>query len=254
MSQVIQQNAKYWEGLAAHRPGEPVEVLRATGNAVSPAEIEAMGGVKGRRILQVAASTGDEAVTLAVAGAIVTAIDIAPTHIRTARVKAEALGVEVAFLVGDMTSLPDNLRYFDVVYVSWGGICWVPDLDTWVADMAGRLVPGGRLVVAEHHPLWEVLTVTGPELLTVTASYFDHAWRGARDIAKEPEVVAELGLATPPHTSYVWNLGQVVTAMLRAGLVLTTLNEGGHVDMYAGLGASEHLPSTYLAAAERPTV
>ncbi|WP_088285463.1 hypothetical protein [Kineosporia sp. A_224] len=72
-------------------------------------------------------------------------------------------------------------------------------------------------------------------------------------MAKEPEVVSELGLVTPPHTSYVWNLGQVVTAMLSAGLVLTTLNEGGHADMYAGLAASEHLPSMYLAAAERPT-
>ena len=35
--------------------------------------------------------------------------------------------------------------------------------------VASRLAPGGSILVADHHPIWEVLAVQGPGQLTVTA-------------------------------------------------------------------------------------
>ncbi len=252
MSEVTRQNGEYWEALAAHRRGESVDVLRGGGEVVSRDELAAMGDLVGKRVLQVAASIGDESLSLALLGAEPTAVDIAPTHVNTGRAKAAELGVEVDYRVGDMMALSDDLRDFDVIYISWGGLCWVPEIVSWVADMAERLTPGGRLVIAEHHPLWDVLSVTGPDRLGVTASYFDQQWRGARDLDKEPQIVEELGLETTSHTSFVWNLGQVVTAMLRAELSIATLWEYGSDEMYSGLDAGRHLPATYIIAGERP--
>lgn len=252
MSEITRKNGAYWDALAPSRHGEPVEFFKNGGCAVSPEELEVMGGnVVGKRILHVAASVGDEAVSLALLGAKTTAVDIAASHVETGRGKAAALGVDVDFRVCDMTALPRDLRGFDIIYVSWGGLCWVPDIEPWFADMADRLAVGGRLVVAEHHPLWEVLSVAKSDSLSVTASYFDQDWSGPRDIDKEPHVVKSLGLATKPHTSYVWNIGTVVTSMLRAGLTLTALQEFGTDSMYPGLSHGHHLPSTYVAAAVR---
>lgn len=251
MSEVADRNRKYWETLAPHRPGESVEALRASAAVLSADELAAMGDVAGKRILQVAASVGDECLALALLGALPTAVDIAAAHIQTGRDKALKLGVEVDYRIGDMSALDEDLKGFDVIYISWGGLCWVPDLNSWTTDMVERLVPGGRLVIAEHHPLWEALSVTSTNTLEVTASYFDHDWRGPRDLAKEPEVVMTQGLEAPHHTSFIWNVGQVATAMIQAGPSITTLEEYAEEKMYPGLESSRHLPATYIAAGIR---
>lgn len=88
-----------------------------------------------------------------------------------------------------MSQLPDDVRGFDFAYISWGGVCWVPDLRPWVRDIAERLAPGGRLIVAEHHPLWEILTVASADTLRVTRSYFQPDWQGEEDVGKAPQIV-----------------------------------------------------------------
>ncbi|MEV5966166.1 methyltransferase domain-containing protein [Kribbella sp. NPDC051952] len=252
MSEITRKNGRYWEAMAGHRRGETVEHLRSGGEVISPEELAVIGPVAGRRFLQVAASVGDAALSVALQGAQAVAVDIAPSHVATGRAKAAELGVEVDFRVGDMTALPEDLTGFDTIYISWGGLCWVPDLPVWVADMATRLSPGGRLVIAEHHPVWEVLSVAGPDLLALSASYFEQTWIGERDLAKEPQVVKELGLEWQPHRAFVWNLGDVISAFLRAGLVVVALQEFGDREMYPGFAHGQHLPSTYIAAGERP--
>jgi SAM-dependent methyltransferase len=252
MDEITRQNGHYWEAIAAHRPGETVEYLRSGGEVIGPEELTLIGPVAGRKFLQVAASVGDAALSLALQGAKAVAVDIAPSHVELGRAKAAELGVDVDYRVGDMTSLPDDLTDFDTIYISWGGLCWVPDLRAWVADMATRLSPGGRLVIAEHHPMWEILSVAGPEQLALSASYFEQEWIGPRDLAKEPQVVKELGLEWQPHHAFVWNLGEVVTAFLDAGLTVVALKEFHDREMYSGFTHSHHLPATYHAAAERP--
>ncbi|MGW6282080.1 class I SAM-dependent methyltransferase [Kribbella sp. NPDC055071] len=252
MSETTRQNGRYWEAIAGHRLGEPVEYLRSGGEVISAKELAVIGPVAGRRFLQVAASVGDAALSVALQGAEAVAVDIAPSHVETGRAKAAELGVDVEYHVGDMTALPSDLTGFDTIYISWGGLCWVPDLRAWVADMARRLTAGGRLVIVEHHPAWEVLSVVGPDRLTLSASYFEQKWIGERDLAKEPQVVKELGLDVQPHRAFVWNLGDVVSAFLYAGLVVVALQEFQNDEMYAGFTHGHHLPATYIAAAERP--
>ena len=41
---------------------------------------------------------------------------------------------------------------FDLVYTTWGTICWLPDLRVWAHVIATVLAPGGELYFADAHP------------------------------------------------------------------------------------------------------
>jgi SAM-dependent methyltransferase len=249
---VVGQNREYWERLAPHRYGEPVEFFMQGRSALTEDEVAVIGDVHGRRVLQLACSMGDEALTFAQRGAEVTAVDIAPSHLATGRAKAEALGVEVAFLEQDMMKLDPNLTGFDLIYISWGGLCWVPSLTEWTRLVADRLNPGGVLVISEHHPLWEILSVRGENALSVSGDYFGIRRDGYADPLKAPVITQRVGTPDVPHSSFVWSIGSVVTAVLDAGLSLRSFQEFPDRDMYPGLGDhATSIPATYLLTAER---
>lgn len=251
---VISQNRQYWESLAPHRRGIPIESLRSGDSVLTEGEREAVGDVRGRRVLQLACSVGDEALTFARMGAKVTAVDIAPSHLATGRAKARALGLTVDFREQDMMNLDPGLTGFDLVFISYGGVCWVPNLRVWAKMVAERLNANGLLVISEHHPLWEVLTVADHAQLAVSGDYFDPTRPGYADPLKAPRITREVGVPQLPHTSYVWNLGDVVGAVISAGLTVRSLQEFGEVDMYPGLGDdAEKIPGTYLLSASRLT-
>lgn len=253
LSAVTQQNALYWEAIATHRLGEPVEFFLSGGRALMDEELAVVGDPAGKRVLQLASAVGNEAITFAQLGATVTAVDISPTHVANGLAKAAAVGVNVNFAVADMMELPDEVDGFDVIYISWGGLCWVPDLDRWAQDMARRLAEDGRLVIAEHHPLWEILSVAGPDSLKVSQSYFEPARTAFPDIRKAPQVEQKLDRPLPSRTSFVWGMGAVVSAVIGAGLHLTSLREYADPEMYRGLrdDAALAIPSIYILAAQR---
>jgi SAM-dependent methyltransferase len=198
-AEVVGQNKKYWELLAPHRRGQPVEFFQAGESALTDAELNLVGDVRGQRVLHLAGSIGDESLTFAQRGADVTVVDISPSHLETGREKASALGLSVAFVEQDMMHLDPDITGFDIVYISSGGICWAPSISDWAALVADRLNDGGLLVVQEHHPLWEVLTVRGVGELSVTGDYFTAVRDGYIDPLKAPQVTQELGaLEVPP--------------------------------------------------------
>ena len=41
---------------------------------------------------------------------------------------------------------------FDRVFVSWGALCWLPDIAAWARVVASFLKPNGYLALADAHP------------------------------------------------------------------------------------------------------
>src|ERR687897_873264 len=72
------------------------------------------------RVLDVACGTGNAAIPAARAGARVTGLDLVPTLLDQGRAKADAAGVEVAWVEGDAEQLPFEDGSFDRVLSTFG--------------------------------------------------------------------------------------------------------------------------------------
>ncbi|MGH3408248.1 MAG: hypothetical protein ACRDRJ_37970, partial [Streptosporangiaceae bacterium] len=128
----------------------------------------------------------------------------------------------------------------------------MPDLDLLAATIAGRLRQHGSVLICDHHPLWEVLTVRGENLLTVTSDYFGRGRpRNPPDDAKRP--AGARGQADPPaFAAFVWPVSDVVMSLVRAGLRLEEFFEGAEPAIYPDLGdAARHIPAHYVIKATK---
>ena len=99
----------------------------------------------GDRALDLACGTGDISFEIAERGARVIGLDITARMIEIARAKPRIDRARVAFLVGDMMSLPFPDGRFDVATVGYG-IRNVPTIDIALGEIYRVLTPGGRVL------------------------------------------------------------------------------------------------------------
>jgi len=252
-AEIVLRDARRWEAMAKHRPGMSLEDHRAGVSALDPEELELLGDLQGKRVLHLACSVCDEGITMATRGAQVVGIDISETHVRVGWEKADALGIDVQLRVGDMMNLDDDVRDFDIVYISTGGLCWVPDLDDWLAGVRNALKPGGRILIAEHHPFWETMGVAGDRQLTVLYDYFGKTiLPEVVDTTKSAIGKAETSNDQNPLQSSNWGIGAVVSALLRHDFRILALLELPDPHMFRGLGnAANCVPAVYRLMAKR---
>ena len=70
-------------------------------------------------------------------------------------------------------ALPDVLsEQFDIVFTTYGVLCWLRDLKRWAELIAHFLKPGGVFYVADFHPFTYVFDDDHPSDLRVTNPYF----------------------------------------------------------------------------------
>jgi demethylmenaquinone methyltransferase/2-methoxy-6-polyprenyl-1,4-benzoquinol methylase len=100
------------------------------------------GVQRGDRVLDLACGTGDLAFESAARGARVAGLDLTPRMIELAR--AKPAGQSVAFLVGDMSTLPIASATCDCVTTGYG-LRNVPDLEGALAEIYRVLAAGGRV-------------------------------------------------------------------------------------------------------------
>ncbi|MDY3563634.1 class I SAM-dependent methyltransferase [Gemmata sp. JC673] len=106
-----------------------------------------LGDLRGRRALDYGCGHGMAAVTLARAGALVTAFDLSPGYVAEARARADANGVAVECVTADGEELPFETASFDAV---WGNaILHHLDLARAGAELRRVLKPGGLAVFCE---------------------------------------------------------------------------------------------------------
>lgn len=109
-------------------------------------DLTAGGDLAGKRILEVGAGTGRDAVTLAIAGAEVLTLDYVQGSLGLTAKAAKMSGVSVAPVCGDGTVMPFADGTFDVVFHQ-GLLEHFPDPWPLLRDNIRVLKPGGHLVV-----------------------------------------------------------------------------------------------------------
>lgn len=249
---VTAKNREKWNQIAPRRDGRPASFFRDGGSTLETYERELAGDVAGKRVLHLACSNGDEVLSWARLGADAIGADISEVAIGKAVRKADEAGIRAEFHCADMFDLPPQLNGLDLIYLSWGAICWAPDLDVLAGTISERLAVDGSVLICDHHPLWEVLTVCGENHLAVTGDYFGRGTpRNSPDQAKQP-TGARSETDAPMFDALVWPVSDVVMALVRAGLRLETFFEAAEPAIYRGLGdAALHIPAYYVVKATK---
>jgi SAM-dependent methyltransferase len=205
---------------ADYRVGE----FRQGRDELHPIESAEIGDVVGKRLLHLQCHFGLDTLRLARRGADVTGLDYAPKAIAAAQRLAAEAGITARFIEGDLYDAPKLVRgRFDIVYVTWGALTWLPDIRRWAEIAAGFVASGGFLYLLEAHPATLILTHRADGALLATDDYF------ARQPIAADEDVTYTGdpdkLANTRLYNWVHPLGDIVTAIADAGLALEYLRE-----------------------------
>jgi SAM-dependent methyltransferase len=118
---------------------------------LGPRLVEACGIGEGKRVLDVAAGTGNASIPAAQTGAEVTASDLTPELLEAGGKRAQEAGVELDWVAADAENLPFEDESFDVVMSSIGAM-FAP-MHQQVADELVRVCrPGGTIGMLNWTP------------------------------------------------------------------------------------------------------
>ncbi|MFE3544773.1 class I SAM-dependent methyltransferase [Nocardia sp. NPDC059177] len=181
-------------------------------------------GVAGRSLLHLQCHIGTDTVSWARLGAVeVHGLDLSPNSLRHAARIAAADGRDLTWVEGDArfaSTLID--RHFDVVVTSAGTIVWLPELTAWARSIHDLLAPGGVFLIRDDHP---ILGAMAFEPWEIEDDYL--AGSGARTYSDSGTYTEDSQGSITHTTNHEWrhDLGEIVSALLAAGLVIEALAE-----------------------------
>jgi SAM-dependent methyltransferase len=209
------------------------------GQTLFPEERKLLGQISGLEVLHLQCNSGQDSLSLAQLGAKVTGVDISDTAVEFARHLSATSAIPATFYRADvydwLEAAAARPKRCDVAFSSYGALPWLSDLNLWARRVAAVLRLGGRLVLVEFHPFlmvfeddWtlkypyfaegqpltfedgigDYVALSGPGL--APSGYLD----GAQDFRNQN-----------PCYEFQWSVGEIVTAILGAGLQLTQLRE-----------------------------
>ncbi len=207
-------------------------------------DLPLLGDISGLKGVHLQCHIGTDTISLARLGASMTGVDFSAPALEAARDLASKTGADAVFVESDVYSAPDAIgrEAFDFVFTGIGAICWLPSIRRWAEVVVAVLKPGGRLFIREGHPmLWSIEDPRDDKLLVVDFPYFE---REEATVYDEGGTYVETDHEFANTLSHSWNhgLGEIVTALLDAGMTLTGLVEHDSVPWDALPGYMEQLP------------
>ena len=206
-----------------------VDGFRSGATSLRPLEVEEVGDVAGKRLLHLQCHFGLDTLSWARLGARVTGLDFSSVAIDEASRLARELGLADAarFVRSDVYDAVAALdgETFDVVFTSYGVIAWLPDIRGWASVVADLVAPGGFFYLAEIHPASQVLSdEPGVEDLRVGYPYWTAPDAPLRFEESGTYADFDADIKLPEHI-WLHGLGDIITALIDAGLVLEFLHE-----------------------------
>jgi SAM-dependent methyltransferase len=203
-----------------------------------------LGDLRGRSVVHLQCNSGQDTLSLRRLGAArLVGVDISDEAIAFARRLSEESGVEASFVRADvydwLAAAAGGMERWDIVYCSYGAIIWLSDLATWARGIASILLPGGRFVSVDYHPVEMMFdeelrhfmpySTHGRSVTCedgVSDYVADYAVKGGPAGAPSGGVpgVRDFRNSHPSH-EFHWATSEVITALLGAGLALEQFRE-----------------------------
>ena len=187
-------------------------------------ELEELGNVDGKTLLHLQCHFGMDSLSWARNGAIVTGIDFSKKAISLAKKLSEELKIPARFLLSNIYDAPQILNEnFDIVYTSYGTICWLPDMIKWAQIISNYLNPGGIFYIIDNHPFGAIID-EHQEPFKVGYNYFNE---GKPTYWDEGPAYSDPNAVLKNQASYEWfhSMGDIINSLLKADLELDFLHE-----------------------------
>lgn len=218
MDPTTDTNRIAWEAASQKHVREYDELLAqaATGASLIDTERLLLREVllRSPEVVHLQSGHGLDDVALVYAGArSVVGVDYSEVAVGAAQRRADTLGVACRYMVATVPGVPLEDSCADLVYTGKGALIWMPDLDAWAREVARLIRPWGHLFVYEGHPAVPLWT-----------------WD-----ADFPRIRADRGYFERSHINdtfpgngaveWQWNLGQIISAVVAAGMEILHLGE-----------------------------
>ena len=237
-----EENRLSWnEATNAHNSHkkDQASFFRQGGSTLFPEELDLLSDISGLSLVHLQCNSGQDTLSLARLGARVTGVDISDSAITFARRLSLESGIEASYHQADvydwLAETAHGPERFDLVFVSYGALVWLSDIQQWAHGIENILRPNGRLVILEFHPLLSIFD----DDWSLKYPYFAYGkhltWdEGVGDyVAAAGEKLSPSGYVEGindfenPHRchEFQWGIGEIVSAILEAGLQLSVLKE-----------------------------
>jgi SAM-dependent methyltransferase len=229
LDEYFEANRRHWDELVPIHTRSAyydVDAFRAGKSSLYSLEYKELGDVRDKSLLHLQCHFGLDTLSWAREGATVTGVDFSEPAIEAARAIAADTEIEARFVVSDLYSLPEKLKgKFDIVYTSYGALCWLPDIKRWAEVVGHFLRPGGTFYVVEFHAMSGVF-IMEPDVtdLVVREPYFPID----EPLAFEDDgTYADRNARLQNRLTYSWPhpISEVATALIDAGLRIEFLHE-----------------------------
>ncbi|OLQ74536.1 methyltransferase type 12 [Photobacterium proteolyticum] len=183
-------------------------------SSLNTIELEEVGSVEGKSLLHLQCHFGLDTLSWARLGAKVTGVDLSSESISQAESIAKQANLEASFICSDVYQFNEVCpEKFDIVFVSYGALCWLPDLNLWAETVSKALKPGGKIHLVEFHP-------------------FDELLLGSAYFASDEPIIEDDGTYTENCTgdrakmvTWMHPVSDVINALVKSGISIECFNE-----------------------------
>ncbi len=230
MTDPIEINRRNWDERAIIHARDStgfygLDRVRSGEDRLHSIEAAELGDIARKTVLHLQCHMGIDTLRLVRRGAIATGLDFSAEAIRAARRLAEETGLEADFVEGRVDEAPRLAPGpFDLVYVTWGTICWLPDLTVWARVIATVLAPGGELYFADAHPGFMLMEERGGKLEPT----YDFETPVDRPLEFKSETTYTGDPTVMTHQStreWIHPLSAILGALIEAGLTIQMFHE-----------------------------
>jgi len=197
-------------------------------------ELQELEVVAGQRLLHLQCHFGLDTLSWARRRAICTGVDISPVAIQQARRLSRESRVEAEFVCANVCEFDRGaVDPFDIVFTSYGAVCWLPDIRQWAGIVASNLAPGGTFYMVEFHPIYDLLA---------GYTYFTSV---TPDLEEEGSYTENAGEEVNRVAVWVHPVSSVINALIDAGIRIERLNEFPYSPYNCFEGMEEREPGRF---------
>ena len=230
MTEHVEMNRRNWDERAAIHARDTtgdymLDRFRAGEDALHAIEAAELGDISGKRVLHLQCHIGQDTLCLVRRGATATGLDFSSAALSVARRLSDETGLKADFVEGTVYQAPDlTPGPFDLVFTTWGTICWLPDVKKWAEVIASVLAPSGELYFADAHPGFSVLEEYAGRFVPT----YDYQTPPDRPLhfANETTYTGDPTIMSHQSTrEWIHSLSAVLGGLIDAGLTITMFRE-----------------------------